>query len=99
MSNLKRHCCLRREQHDGKRGHSCDNKSIQYPLIFEFLPILIQFKSALPKRPSKMLRATLQRLYHEMNEINLDASTPESDDENDGGAHVRPYIFVPRRGE
>ena len=43
MSNLKRHCCLRPEQHDGKRGHSCDNKSIQYPLTFDSYKYYYQF--------------------------------------------------------
>ena len=54
MSNLKRHCCLRPEQHDGKRGHSCDNKSIQYPLTFDGYKYYYQFNHVTSSFPDKV---------------------------------------------
>ena len=54
MSNLKRHCCLRPEQHDGKRGHSCDNKSIQYPLTFDSYKYYYQFNHVTSSFPDKI---------------------------------------------
>ena len=54
MSNLKRHCCLRPEQYDGKRGHSCDNKSIRYPLTFYRYKYYYEFNHVTSSLPDKI---------------------------------------------